>query len=75
MTNQLIRTKLPTARVSNFTSGFGRRTMRTCELSTHGRSIVLKDETEKKQMSMLPNREALETLLAFCQTALREWKE
>jgi hypothetical protein len=49
--------------------------MRTCELSTHGHSIVLKDETEKKQMSILPDREALETLLAFCQTALREWKE
>ena len=75
MTKQLIGTKLPTARVSNFTSGFGGRTMRTCELSTHCRSIVLKDETQKKQMSILPDHEALETLLAFCETALREWKE
>jgi hypothetical protein len=48
--------------------------MRTCQLSTHGNSIVLKDDTEKKQMSILPSREALEELLAFCQTTLRQWK-
>jgi hypothetical protein len=49
--------------------------MRTCELSTHGQSIVLKDEMENKQMSILPNREALEKLLSFCQMTLREWKD
>jgi hypothetical protein len=49
--------------------------MRTCAVSTHGNSIVLKDETAKKVMSILPNREALEELLAFCRNALRDWNK
>jgi hypothetical protein len=75
MANRVTVGTAPKARVSNFTSGFGRRTMRTCTVSTHGTSIVLKDEEEKKQMSIMPNREALEEILSFCQNALREWKD
>jgi len=75
MANRVTTGTAPQARVSNFTSGFGRRTMRTCTVSTHGNSIVLKDEAEKKQMSILPSREALQEILAFCQNALREWKD
>jgi hypothetical protein len=33
---------------------------------------LLKDETAKKVMSVPPNRQALEELLAFCQNALRD---
>jgi hypothetical protein len=75
MANQVTRATAPKPRVSNFTAGFGRRTLRTCTLTTHGTAIILKDQQDRKQMSILPSKEALQALLVFCDSALREWQE
>lgn len=73
---QLAPAETAKVRVSNFTSGIHRQALRTCTLLTRGRTIMVRDETEKKQMAIhIASKKALEQLLGFCEIALREWKE